>query len=77
MQNSRQMHSVHRLRWLPRCRKGPKGKKFMVKNLKNTFVELSELPMLKQGEKLNEIFEEWKGDSPQVDDVTVIGIRYH
>jgi serine phosphatase RsbU (regulator of sigma subunit) len=55
---------------------GPKGKKFMVKNLKDKFAELSDLPMLKQGEKLSEIFEEWKGDSPQVDDVTVIGIRY-
>jgi len=55
---------------------GPKGKKFMVKNLKEKFVELSHLPMLKQGEKLSEIFEEWKGSTPQVDDVTVIGIRY-
>ena len=55
---------------------GPKGKKFMVKNLKNKFVELSDMPMLKQGEKLSEIFEEWKGDASQVDDVTVIGIRY-
>ncbi|MFO7853534.1 MAG: YfiR/HmsC family protein [Bacteroidota bacterium] len=55
---------------------GPRGKKFMVKNLKMKFVELAHLPMLEQGEKLNEIFEEWKGDTPQVDDVTVIGIRY-
>ena len=55
---------------------GPRGKKFMVKNLKNKFVELSDLPMLKQGEKLSEIFEQWKGDSSQVDDVTIIGIRY-
>ncbi|MBN1387156.1 MAG: DUF4154 domain-containing protein [Bacteroidales bacterium] len=55
---------------------GPKGKKFMVKNLKDELVKLSNLPMLKQGGKLSEIFEEWKGDSPQVDDVTVIGIRY-
>jgi len=29
--------------------------------------------MLYQGERLNEIFEEWRGDGPQVDDVTVIG----
>ena len=32
--------------------------------------------MLKQGERLNEIFEEWRGDNPQVDDVTLIGVRY-
>ncbi len=55
---------------------GPKGKKFMVKNLKRKFVELSHLPMLEQGERLNEIFEAWKGDEPQVDDVVLIGIRY-
>ncbi len=55
---------------------GPRGKKFMVKNLKNKFVELSHLPMLEQGEKLNEIFEDWKADQPQVDDVVIIGIRY-
>ena len=35
-----------------------------------------QVSMLKQGERLNEIFEEWRGDSPQVDDVTLIGIRY-
>ena len=55
---------------------GPKDKKFMVKNLKRKLVELSPMPMLTQGEKLNEIFEDWKGDSPQVDDIVVIGIRY-
>ncbi|MBS0011708.1 MAG: DUF4154 domain-containing protein [Bacteroidales bacterium] len=55
---------------------GPKGKKFMVKNLKDKFTELSHLHMLQQGEKLSEIFEEWKGDTSQVDDVTIIGVRY-
>ncbi|HCC72000.1 MAG TPA: hypothetical protein DEQ09_12750 [Bacteroidales bacterium] len=55
---------------------GPKGKKFLVKNLKEKFVELSPFPMLEQGEKLSQIFEDWKGDTPQIDDVTVIGIRY-
>ena len=55
---------------------GPKGKKFMVKNLKRKLVDISHLPMLEQGEKLNETFETWKGDNAQVDDVIVIGIRY-
>jgi len=44
--------------------------------LKETLVSLEGVPLLHQAEKLNEIFEEWKGDSPQVDDVTLIGIRY-
>jgi hypothetical protein len=32
--------------------------------------------MLKQGERLDAIFEEWKGENSQVDDVTLIGVRY-
>lgn len=55
---------------------GDREKKYMVKNLKERFLEFSPLPMIEQGEKLNAVFEEWKGDTPQVDDVTVIGIRY-
>jgi serine phosphatase RsbU (regulator of sigma subunit) len=55
---------------------GPKEKKFMSNQLKETLVEIAGKPMLQQGEKLNEIFEEWRGDNPQVDDVTMIGVRY-
>jgi len=55
---------------------GPKQKKFMSNKLKETLIEIAAQPMLKQGEKLDQIFEEWRGDSPQVDDVTLIGVRY-
>ncbi|OFY67914.1 MAG: hypothetical protein A2V64_10845 [Bacteroidetes bacterium RBG_13_43_22] len=55
---------------------GPRQKKFMSNQFKETLVELDDVPMLKQAERLNEIFEEWRGDSPQVDDVTLIGVRY-
>ena len=55
---------------------GPKERKFMSVQLKETLVEVAGLPMLRQGEKLNEIFDEWRGDNPQVDDVTLIGVRY-
>jgi len=55
---------------------GPNQKKFMVKNLKEKLVEISTLPMIKQGEELDIVFEDWKGDNPQIDDVTIIGIRY-
>jgi hypothetical protein len=48
----------------------------MSMQLKETLVELAGKPMLQQGERLNEIFEEWRGDNPQVDDVTLIGVRY-
>jgi serine phosphatase RsbU (regulator of sigma subunit) len=55
---------------------GPNQKKFMSNQLRESLVAMAGQPMLKQGERLNEIFEEWRGDSPQVDDVTLIGVRY-
>jgi serine phosphatase RsbU (regulator of sigma subunit) len=55
---------------------GPKQKKFMSMQLRETLVEMSGKPMFDQGVRLNEIFEEWRGDNPQVDDVTLIGVRY-
>jgi serine phosphatase RsbU (regulator of sigma subunit) len=55
---------------------GPKQKKFMSLQLRETLVAMAGMPMLQQGERLNEIFEEWRGDSPQIDDVTLIGVRY-
>lgn len=55
---------------------GPDQKKFMSARLKDELVKISELPMIKQGEMLNDLFVEWKGDNPQVDDVILIGVRY-
>ena len=54
---------------------GSKEKKFMSNQLKETLLSMEGVPMLSQGEKLDEIFGKWKGN-PQVDDVTVEGIRY-
>jgi serine phosphatase RsbU (regulator of sigma subunit) len=55
---------------------GPREKKFMSNQFKETILTMNGMSMIKQGEKLDEIFEKWKGENPQVDDVTVIGIRY-
>lgn len=55
---------------------GPRQKKFMIKHLKEKLLDLSPLPMLEQGSKLDEIFEDWRGPNAQVDDVILIGIRY-
>ncbi|HEX7494776.1 MAG TPA: YfiR/HmsC family protein [Bacteroidales bacterium] len=55
---------------------GPQQKKFMSLQLRETLVAMAGKPMLQQGERLNEIFEEWRGGSPQIDDVTLIGVRY-
>jgi serine phosphatase RsbU (regulator of sigma subunit) len=56
---------------------GPAQKKFMSAKLKETLLEIASKPMLEQGEILDRIFEEWRGDNPQVDDVTLIGVRYN
>jgi serine phosphatase RsbU (regulator of sigma subunit) len=55
---------------------GPKQKKFMSLQLREILIGMAGKPMLQQGERLNEIFEKWRGDTPQVDDVTLIGVRY-
>lgn len=55
---------------------GPGKKKFMSRRFKKLFVEMEGLPMDNQRERLDSVFREWKGDMPQIDDVTVIGIRY-
>lgn len=55
---------------------GPYEKKFMTGQLKRLLTEISDLPMIQQGEKLGLQFDAWKGENPQVDDVTFIGIRY-
>ncbi|MES2287947.1 MAG: tetratricopeptide repeat protein [Bacteroidota bacterium] len=54
---------------------GPKGKKFMSKQLKELLINISHLPMKVQKERLSDEFSLWKGNLEQVDDVTVIGIR--
>jgi serine phosphatase RsbU (regulator of sigma subunit) len=54
---------------------GDKGKKFMVKNLKELILSISEKPMEKQKALINSAFNSWKGELEQVDDVCVIGIR--
>jgi serine phosphatase RsbU (regulator of sigma subunit) len=55
---------------------GPAQKKFLSKNFKRVLLEIQDLPMIDQGKKLDEIFEEYKAEVEQVDDVVVIGVRY-
>lgn len=51
------------------------GKKFKSANMKKLLVELSQLPMKKQKEKLLISYKQWKGELEQIDDICVIGIR--
>jgi len=55
---------------------GPNEKKFLIKNFKEVLLQIHQLSMYEQGIKLDEVFEEWKKEVDQVDDVTVVGIRY-
>lgn len=54
---------------------GPNQKKYLSKNFKKTLGELQEKSMYEQGAELDSVFEEWRKDIEQIDDVTVIGVR--
>jgi serine phosphatase RsbU (regulator of sigma subunit) len=55
---------------------GPQQKKILNKNFKMLLQKVQNLPMLEQGSKINEFFEDWRKELEQIDDVCVIGIRY-
>ena len=54
---------------------GPKGKKFMVKKMREYVLSISSLSMAEQRQKIMETFSNWQGNVEQIDDVCVIGIR--
>lgn len=47
----------------------------MKKKFKEELIKIQQQPMNEQQEYLSEFFENWKGDTPQVDDVCVVGVR--
>lgn len=55
---------------------GEAGKKFKVKNLSQLLLSIHEKPLQVQKEILNTTFDNWKNDLEQVDDVSLIGIRF-
>lgn len=54
---------------------GEKGKKFMVKRFYDRLLMIYKLPVSEQHKELNQVFDQWKGNYEQVDDVLVIGIK--
>jgi tetratricopeptide (TPR) repeat protein/serine phosphatase RsbU (regulator of sigma subunit) len=54
---------------------GPKGKKFMVKKMREYVLSISTLPMEEQLQKISDTFTAWKGEVEQIDDVCVIGVK--
>jgi serine phosphatase RsbU (regulator of sigma subunit) len=55
---------------------GPKQKKFLSKNFRSLLLEIQNLDMIDQGKRLDEVFEDYRADVEQLDDVVVIGVRY-
>lgn len=54
---------------------GPKGKKYKSKPFKSFLLSISEKPMGEQKSLLDDEFEAWKGDSEQIDDVCILGVK--
>jgi len=54
---------------------GPKGKKFMYKQLRETLVKINNRSMSEQKKILESVFQNWRGEEDQVDDVLVMGVR--
>ncbi len=54
---------------------GPKGKKFLYKQLKELLLSIRFESMIKQKQLLESAFENWRGSLEQVDDVCFIGVR--
>lgn len=53
---------------------GEENKKFNLKQFRELLLSISHLPMPTQQRRLEETFDDWKGDYEQIDDVLVIGI---
>lgn len=54
---------------------GSRGKKLMSKNFKAILLKDSSLSFEQQKENLNSLFENWRGNLEQIDDVLVIGVK--
>lgn len=55
---------------------GPKGKKFKYKQLDEALLANALKPLNEQAQNMSTLFEGWRGELEQVDDVCVLGIRF-
>ncbi|HCA82862.1 MAG TPA: hypothetical protein DEP18_03680 [Flavobacteriales bacterium] len=53
---------------------GPRGKKLKYSTFRDLLIENCDLPMEEQKRVLDQMFETWRGDLEQIDDVCVIGV---
>jgi len=54
---------------------GPKGRKLLPKGMREWLSGLWSQPVAKQAESLTVLFETWRGERHQMDDVTMVGVR--
>jgi len=54
---------------------GEKKRKFMKKRFKDMLLDIQDKSMQEQRAVLDETIENWKGDSEQIDDIIVMGVR--
>ena len=54
---------------------GPKNKKFYISKLKQLFIDIQNVSVPDQHDKISERFYEWKGNNSQLDDVLVMGFK--
>jgi tetratricopeptide (TPR) repeat protein/serine phosphatase RsbU (regulator of sigma subunit) len=54
---------------------GPKGRKLLPKGMREWLSGLWNQPVAEQAESLKALFETWRGEHHQMDDVTIVGVR--
>jgi serine phosphatase RsbU (regulator of sigma subunit) len=54
---------------------GPKGRKLLPKGMREWLLGLWNQPVAEQAESLKALFETWRGEHHQIDDVTIVGVR--
>ena len=54
---------------------GQEEKKFQRTQFKQVLLKINKNPMIVQREMLRDIYNSWKGNREQVDDITVVGLR--
>jgi len=54
---------------------GPDYKRLGRKNLLQKIMEIRDFPFSRKSQELRKVFQQWKGNDPQLDDVLIIGIK--
>jgi serine phosphatase RsbU (regulator of sigma subunit) len=56
---------------------GEKGKKFKSKAMRELLLSIQDKSMVEQKEILNNVFENWKGNLSQIDDICMLGFKFN